>query len=122
MGSTYRSTVLTLARESHVHRLNLEKLLKALGLEAPTNEIPEGVFDFAGMLDSEMLQKTIENDERARDLYTQILENTDPEVVSVLCYGKDSEVFYQTLKQMVEDETRHISMVRKITGHIERIQ
>jgi len=103
MESTYRSTVLTLARESHVHRLNLEKLLKTLGLEAPTNEIPEGVFDFAGMLDSEMLQKTIENDERARDLYTQILENTDPEVVSVLCCGKDAEVFYQTLKQMVED-------------------
>jgi len=122
MGSTYRSTVLTLARESYVHRLNLEKLLKTLDLEAPTNEIPEGTFDFTGMLDLEMLQKTIEQDEIARDLYTKIVENTDPKIVSALSGGKDVEFFYQTLKQMVEDETRHISMVRKISGHIKRIQ
>jgi hypothetical protein len=122
MGSTYRSTVLTLARESYMHRLNLEKLLKTLDLEAPTNEIPEGTFDFTGMLDSEILQKTIEQDEIARDLYTKIVENTDPKIVSALSGGKDVEFFYQTLKQMVEDETRHINMVRKIKGHIKRIQ
>ena len=122
MGSAYRSTILTLARESHLHRLNLEKLLKTLGLEAPTNEIPEGTFDFASMVDSEMLRKTVEHDEMAREVYTKILENTDPEIVSELSSGKGVEFFYQTLKQMVEDETRHISMVRKITGHIERIQ
>ena len=74
------------------------------------------------MLDSEILQKTIEQDEIARDLYTKIVENTDPKTVSALSGGKDVEFFYQTLKQMVEDETRHMNMVRKITGHIKRIQ
>ena len=122
VGSNYRMTVLTLAKDSHLHRLNLEKLLKTLDLEAPTNEIPEGTFDFTGMLDSEILQKTIEQDEIVRDLYTKIVENTDPKIVSALSGGKDVEFFYQTLKQMVEDETRHINMVRKIKGHIKRIQ
>ena len=122
MGSTYRPTVLTLAGESYIHRLNLEKLLKTLDLEAPTDEIPDGTFDFTGMLDSEILQKIIEQDEIARDLYTKIVENTDPKVVSALLGGKDVEFFYETLKQMVKDETRHINMVRKIAGYIERIQ
>ncbi len=122
VGSTYRMTVLTLARDSHKHRLNLEKLLKTLDLEAPTNEIPEETFDFAGMLDSKILQKTIEQDEIARDLYTNIVENTDPKVVSALSGDENVEFFYQTLKQMVEDETRHITLVRNIAGHITRIQ
>ena len=74
------------------------------------------------MLDSEILQKTIKQAEIARDLYTKIVENTDPKVVSVLSGGEDVGFFYQTLRQMVEDETRHINMVRKIAGHITRIQ
>jgi hypothetical protein len=122
VGSNYRMTVLTLARDSHLHRLNLEKLLKTLALEAPTNEIPEGTFDFEGMLDSEILQKTVKQDEIARDLYTKIVENTDPKIVSALSGREDADFFFQTLKQMVEDETRHIGMVRKIAGHITRIQ
>ena len=122
MGSNHRSTVLTLARESYMHRLNLEKLLKTLNLEAPTNEIPDENFDFTGMLDLEILQKIIENDETVRDLYTQIVDNTDPKIVSALSGEKDVEFFYKTLKKIIEDETRHIDMVRQISGHIERIQ
>jgi hypothetical protein len=122
IGQTYRSTVLTLARESYNHRLNLEKLLKTLNLEVSTNEIPEGVFDFTGMLDLEVIQKIVENDEIVRDLYTKIVESTDPKLVSDLSGEKNVDFFYQTLKRMIEDETRHISMVRKASGRIERIQ
>ena len=122
MGQTFRSTVLTLARESYIHRLNLEKLMKTLDLEAPTNEIPEEVFDFAGMLDSEVVQKIVENDEKVRDLYTTIVENTDPKIVSALSGEENVDFFYQTLKRIIEDETRHISMVRTISGRISRIQ
>jgi hypothetical protein len=121
MGKTYKSTVLTLARESYIHRLNLEKLLKTLNLELPTNEIPEGSFDFTGMLDLEMLKKIIESDETVRDLYTQIVENADPNLVSALSSEKGVEFFYKTLRQMIKDETRHVDMVRKISGNIKRI-
>ena len=122
IGSSNRLTVLTLARESHVHRLNLEKLLKILGLDVPTNEIPEATFEFEGMLPSEMLLKIVEYDEMARDLYNHILENTNSQIISTLCRGKANEFYYKVLKQMIEDETKHICMVRKISGLIERIQ
>ena len=122
VGPNNRMIVLTLARDSHKHRVNLERLLKKLDLEAPTNEIPEETFDFTGMLDSEILQKTIRQDEIVRDLYTKIVENIDPKLASALSGGKDVEFFYRTLKQMIEDETRHIDMVRKVAGHITRIQ
>ena len=111
-----------MARESYNHRLNLEKLLDTLNLEAPTDEIPEGVFDFAGMLDLEAIQKIVENDEMARDLYKKILEDTDPKLVSVLSGEANVDFFYQTLKRMIEDETRHISIVKKTSGRIERVQ
>jgi len=80
MGSSHRLTVLTLARESYAHRLNLEKILKILGLEVPTNEIPEVSFDFVGMLPAEMLLKIVEYDEMARELYNHILNNTNSQV------------------------------------------
>ena len=88
----------------------------------PTSEIPDGVFDFMGMLDSEAIQKIVENDEMVKDLYKKIVESTDPKIVSALSDGKNVDFFYQTLKRMIEDETRHIHMVRKISGHIKRIQ
>jgi hypothetical protein len=121
-GATYRSKVLRLASDSYLHRLNLEKLLKTLKLEAPSNEIPDESFDFGDMLDLEALQKIVEYDGMARDLYTKIVENTNPKILSSLYNEKDIENFFQTLKQMVEDETRHINMVRKIAGRIKRIQ
>jgi len=122
VNSKNRTTVLTLVSDSHKHRLNIEKLLKTLGLEAPTSEIPEKVFDFTGMLDSEMLQETIKQDELARDLYTKIVEKTDPKLVSALSACEDAGFFYPTLRQMVDDEKKHINMVREIAGHVERIQ
>jgi len=33
-----------------MHRLDLEKLLETLNLEAATNEIPDATFDFGGCL------------------------------------------------------------------------
>ena len=120
--SKYRSTVLTLARESHQHQINLEKILKTLGLEAPINEIPEITFNFNGLLNSEILQKIIQHDEIARELYIQILENIGPQIISVLIYENDVALFNQQLKQMIQDETRHIAMVRKLTSEIKRIQ
>jgi hypothetical protein len=120
--SKYRSTVLILAQESYQHRLNLEKILKKLGLDAPTNEIPEISFDFNGLFYSEILEKTVEYDDMARELYTQIFEKTDPKIVSFLIDGNDTAFFYDQLKQMIEDEIRHIGMVRRIVAKVQRIQ
>ena len=88
----------------------------------PTNEIPNGVFDFTDMLDMEAIQKIVENDEMVKDLYTKIVESTDRKTVSDLFGKKNADYLYQILKRMIEDETRHISMVKKIAGRIERIQ
>jgi len=118
----HRATLLVLAKDSHMHRKTLESLLDILGFEAPTNEIPDEPLEFEGMLDSEKLQKIIEYDEMARDLYTRILEMADPELVSLLSGGGDPEFFYQTLRQLVKDEERHIAMVQKVSGHVTRIQ
>ena len=55
LDSNYRKTVLTLARDSLKHRLELEKLLKTLNLESPNSEIIKEAFNFEGMLDVEIL-------------------------------------------------------------------
>ena len=120
--SKYRSTFLTLAKESYQHRLNLEELLKRFGLEAPTNEIPKPDFDLNGLLNSEILQKIVNYDEMARELYIQILENMDPRNISILIDETEFVFLNQQLKQMIEDETRHIGLVKKMTGKIDRIQ
>ena len=119
--SDNRKTVLTLARDSHMHRLDLEKLLETLNLEAATNEIPDAKFDFGGMLDAEILQKIIARDEIAADLYTELAEKTDPKLVAALSGLKNVEFFYKTLEHIVEDEKKHMHMVKALTGTITRI-
>jgi rubrerythrin len=122
IGSKYRPTVLTLARDSHKHRLELEKLLKSLNLDAPNDEIPEETFDFEGMMDMEILQKIVENDQIVADLYAELAKKTDPKLVAVLLGDENVSVFYDLLNRLVEDENRHVKMVKSVAGDIVRVQ
>jgi len=122
ISSKYRPTVLTLARDSHKHRLDLEKLLKKLNLEAPTDEIPEETFDFDGMMDMEILQKIVENDQIVADLYSELAEKTDSKLVAGLLGDENVSVFYDLLNRLVSDENRHVKMVKSVSGDIVRVQ
>jgi rubrerythrin len=119
--SDNRKTILTLVRDSNKHRLDLEKLLETLNLEALTSEIPDVAFDFQGMLDAEVFQKILEQDEVVADLYSEIVEKTDPKLVEALFGGKDVDFFYQTLRRIVKDEKRHVRMMNALAGAITRI-
>lgn len=122
ISSKYRPTVLTLARESHKHRLELEKILKKLNLDSATDEIPEETFNFKGMLDMEILQKIVENDQIVADLYGELVKKTDSKLVAELSGTEDVDFFYDTLNRLVVDENRHVKMVHAFTGVISRIQ
>ena len=122
VGSAYRKTILTLGRDSQKHRLALEKLLETLNLEAPSNEMREGNFDFTGKHDAEILREIAKQDEIAKDLYTELTEKTDPKLVASLSSKEVVELFYETLTQMMKDEERHINMVQNLAGHVKRIQ
>lgn len=122
ISSKYRPTVLTLARDSHKHRLGLEKILKKLNLDSVTDEIPEETFNFKGMLDMEILQKIVENDQIVADLYGELVKKTDPKLVARLSDTDEVDFFYDALSQLVDDENRHVKMVRAFTGIISRIQ
>ena len=122
VASYYRKIVLVLARESNRHALDLEKMLKTLGFELPTSEFIQEIFNFEGMLDSEILHKIIRQDEIAADIYSELVEKTDPKLVMSLSGSDDTSFFYQTLKRIVEDEKRHVSMVKSLTATIMRIQ
>ena len=122
ISSKYRPTVITLARDSHKHRLDLEKLLKNLNLEAPTDEIPEETFDFDGMMDMEILQKIVENDQIVADLYSELAEKTDSKLVARLLGDENVSVFYDLLNRLVSDENRHVKMVKSVSGDIVRVQ
>ena len=122
IGSEYRPTVLTLARESHKHRIDLEKLLKTLNMDGPTDEIPEENFNFEGLMDVEILQKIVEKDQTVEDLYAEIAKKTDLRLVSGLLGDENVSVFYDLLNRLVADEKRHVKMVSSLTGTIIRVQ
>jgi len=122
ISSKYRSTVLTLARESHKHRLDLENLLKKLNFGSATDEIPDETFNFEGMLDVEILQKIVANDQTIADLYGELVKKTDPKLVANLSDTEEVDFFYDTLNRLVVDEKRHVKMVQAFTGIISRIQ
>ena len=119
--SNYRKTLLPLLLDSEKHRVNLEKLMVELNFKTPTNE-KENLFTFKDKYDSEILAEIVKQDEIARDLYTSILEKTDQKLLEEILRTNDATFFYQTLKQMVNDEKRHIEIVKNITPKINRIK
>ena len=119
--SNYRKTLLPLLLDSEKHRVNLEKLMVELNFKTPTNE-KENLFNFKDKYDSEILTEIVKQDEIARDLYTSIIQKTDQKLLEELTRTNDATLFYQTLKQMVNDEKRHIELVKKITPKIKRIK
>jgi hypothetical protein len=55
-------------------------------------------------------------------LYAELVEMTDPKLVSSLSGNEDASFFYEKLKRIVEDELRHVQMVKSISGNIKRVQ
>jgi hypothetical protein len=119
--SNYRKTLITLLLDSEKHIVNLEKIMVELNFKIPTNE-REMIFNFLDKYDSEVLTEIVKQDEIARDLYITILEKTDQTLLEGLTRTKDTTFVYQTLKQMANDEKRHIEMVKKITPKMKRIK
>ena len=119
--SSYRKTLLPLLLDSEKHRVHLEQLMTTLNLTIPTNE-SNILFEFHDKYDAEVLTEIAKQEEIARDLYTSILENTDPTLIEMLTRTNDVTLFYQTLQHMVKDEKRHIELLKKITPKITRIK
>ncbi len=122
VGVIHRKTLLKLAKDSQKHKLDLEKLFEILNLEYPKIMIPRQSFDFENMLDIEILQKIIKNDEAVLDLYSEIFEKTDPKLIASLSGRKNTDFFFNIFDKLIEDEKRHVNIVRTITGTITRIQ
>jgi len=119
--STHRKLLLTLARDSQKHRLDLEMMLSKLGLAAPTTEIGDSQFDFNGMMDEEILQKIRGHDEMIAALYTEILEKTNTKLVATLSNDNDITFFVNTLKTLIQEEKRHVNLINSVAGNIIRI-
>ena len=81
----------------------------------------EGNFDFSDKHDSETLQEIAKQDEIAKDLYSEIVEKTDPKLIAALSGEEVVELFFRTLKQLVKDEEKHVKMVEGLAGHVKRI-
>jgi len=121
IGFSHRKLLLTLARDSQKHRLDLEMMLRKLGLAAPTTEIGDSQFDFDGMKDAEILQKIRAHDEMIAALYTEILEKTNTKFVATLGNDDDINFFINTLKSLIQDEKRHVNLINAVVGNIIRI-
>jgi hypothetical protein len=83
-----------------------------LNFKIPRND-REMISNFKDKYDGEILTEIAKQEEIARDLYTRILEKTDYKLFEGLTRTEDATFFYQILKQMVNDEKRHIEMMKK---------
>ena len=121
VNSGYRKTLLPLLLDSEKHRIQLEQVMTALNFPIPTTT-SNMVFHFQDKYDSEVLTELAKQEELARDLYTSIVENTDPALINALTKTNDATVFYQPLHQIIKDEKRHLELLRKITPPLTRIK
>jgi len=65
-------------------------------------------------MDEEILQKICAQDEMIAELYEDILEKTNANLVINLSDNNSVDFFFNTLKMIVEDEKRHIRLVIRI--------
>ena len=94
---------------------NVDETIKELNLETPN-------INFTGKLDLEIFQSLIKTEQFALDIYTKILDATDPELINEIWTGDNPDDFFSTFTWLVEQEKEHIRLLDPFSyGHIERI-
>ncbi len=107
-----KKAIFQIYKESELHRLILEDLLRFLG-ETPQAYSSFKEYDIEDMFGDQRLYVLIKVEEMARELYIDILE----ELERMCREHRDDGVMrvIETVSRLIEWEGRHISMVEKLT-------
>jgi hypothetical protein len=118
----FRSTLFTMISESEYHATLVESMLSRLGA-APTDQynLRHQVFDFSMREEQEVMREIAKSEKLALDTYMNILNSIPREETNWL-NEEDKLFMIDSLKRLVEDETRHCELASSCIGKIERIR
>lgn len=108
----YKDILSELADDSSEHKKKLKELFSKMeGLEPKEEDIES--FDFEEGGDDEAILKTVlENDYSALYHYSLLKVTVDKELLTKMLDEEDVQDYYETLEYLIEEELRHIKMLR----------
>lgn len=101
-----------LADDSNEHKDGIEELISKIeGIEPEDKDMDK--FDFEEDVDDENILKTVlETDYSALYHYSLLKTNLEKDLLSELLSEEDKKFYHETLDRIIEDELRHIRILR----------
>ncbi|NYT11414.1 MAG: hypothetical protein GKC03_02545 [Methanomassiliicoccales archaeon] len=119
-----RDLLFTLSSESHEHTKLIEDILEMIKIESGRKSLPlqDRNFHFSNMKDQEILNELLKYDRLALDIYNGIKEAIEESGSSTLLKEGHQDEFFSILDHLISDEKKHVALIERYVGNIERIR
>jgi hypothetical protein len=123
---SYRNVLFQLSHDSEKHKgIILQLITHFDDVTAETLEDHSGMvekeFDLKGKWDEEIITELLKNEYLALDVYTKLHTYTDKDFIKKIWKGSDSELFFNQLEFLMNEEKKHINLLTPLAGRLERI-
>ncbi len=120
----YKDLLFELSHDSEGHKRELKSLISKLeGLDLETikqNTRARDNVEFKKQTqDVEILYEVYKNDKLALDLYQKIHSKTSEEFIEEVWEGVDSDEFFETLSELIQDEKRHTAKLKQYAQKVD---
>ena len=125
VGERYRDILFTLSHDSEKHKTRLENLFSKIdGCDTNTvlSRTEREKIELKGKREEEILQEVLKYDQLALDLYRRVHSSVQRPLIRERWNGDDPDEFFRTLKWLIEEEKRHVALLKEHVGKPERIR
>lgn len=122
----HRDLIFKLSHDSQGHKSLLKKLINnidGISIEDVENSKTGKEFQYRPRWeDSEVFGELLKYEFLAKDIYSRIKEHTSEKLIDDIWMGDNSEEFFKAMEYLIEEEQKHIDLVRPHAGSIQRIK
>lgn len=122
---TYRDVLFRLSHDSAAHKTYLKRIsskLEGFDLEESIKKMSDRKFEFKGLIDEEIMAEILKFEYLSLDLYEKLYQHSSMKYIYKTWTCEDPEDYFKTLYWLIEQEKKHIELVKPLAGRIERIK
>ena len=126
LSEEYRDIVFRLSHDSEGHKAVLTDIIQNLN-DVSMDRIKENQkqrdFQFkSNWQDSEIFTEILKYEFLVKDIYKRIKNHTSEELIKDIWDGKNLDEFFLTMKYLIEQEDKHVNLIKPHAGNIKRIR
>ncbi len=123
----YRDILFRLSHDSEKHKIMLKKVIKnikGIDMESIKQNTKESNRSKVkrSMIDEDLLGEISKNDTLALEIYTNNHKYTSREFINDVWLGESDDDFFKTFRTLIDQEKKHINLLKPYVGKLTRIR